>query len=197
MNAFDAARPARPEDAAALAVLIDRAGEGIPAHLWAQAAEPGQTALEVGTARAARAEGGFSYRNAMVVEDAGAVVAMVLGYRLPDPYELPALADVPGLIVPLLELEAQVPGSWYLNAIAVADGFEGRGLGRRLLALASELARRQGATEMSLIVAEENARARGLYERTGFVAQDRRAIVPFPGFVHAGNWVLLVKPLES
>ena len=47
-------RRARLDDAATLAQLIDLAGEGMPGHLWAEMAQAGETALDVGTQRAAR-----------------------------------------------------------------------------------------------------------------------------------------------
>ena len=64
-------RPATKADASALAVLVDIAGEGLPAHLWSTLKVPGQSILEVGRERASREEGGFSYRNAVVAEVGG------------------------------------------------------------------------------------------------------------------------------
>ena len=48
-------RAATKADAAALAVLVDIAGEGLPAYLWSTLKAPGQSILEVGRERAARA----------------------------------------------------------------------------------------------------------------------------------------------
>ena len=78
-------RPATPSDAADLARLIDRAGEGLPSWLWARAAKQGDSPLAEGTRRAAREDGGFSYRNAHVGEVGGHIAGMLLGYRLPVP----------------------------------------------------------------------------------------------------------------
>jgi len=188
-------RAARIEDAEALARLIDIAGEGIPMFFWSQSAEPGQTALDVGMARARREEGGFSYRNAFVAEDEGGVAGMLVGYRLPDPYDMGDLSEMPEIVRPLIELEARAPGSWYVNVLAVFPGRQGRGFGSKLLTLAGRLAQKSGAAEMSIIVAEENTGALALYERTGFRAVERRPVVVFPGFPHGGNWVLMVRPL--
>ena len=66
-------RGACREDAEALAELIDMAGEGLPLYLWAKMAKPGETAREVGRRRAAREEGGFSYKNAIVIDQGGIV----------------------------------------------------------------------------------------------------------------------------
>jgi ribosomal protein S18 acetylase RimI-like enzyme len=190
-------RRAAKADAADLARLIDIAGEGIPTYLWSQSAEAGEAPLEVGRRRAEREEGGFSYRNAYVAEAEGRAAGMLLGYRQPDPYDIGDLAELPEVVRPLIELEAEAPGSWYLNALAVLPEFQGRGLGAKLLALAEDLARESGADTLSIIAAEENAGAYELYLRTGYSPVARRPIVPFPGVPHAGAWVLLVKPLAG
>ena len=77
-------RAATPGDAPALAELINFAGEGLPLHLWAGMAVPGETAWDVGRRRARRDAGGFSWRNSTVVEEAGTVVACLIGYPLPE-----------------------------------------------------------------------------------------------------------------
>ena len=54
-----------------LAELVNYAGDGLPFHLWSKMAAPGESAWEVGRGRAARPEGGFSYRNATIIEHLG------------------------------------------------------------------------------------------------------------------------------
>jgi len=190
-------RPARRSDAAALAVLIDIAGEGVPAHLWAMMKSPGQSVFEFGRSRAARDSGGFSWRNATIVEIDDEVVAMMVDYRLDDPYQADAPDEVPDIVRPLIRLESQVPGSWYINVLATLTEFRGRGIGSRLLALAEQRAARAGAKMLSLIVADKNEGASLLYARTGYVEKTRAPIVTFPGFAHGGDWVLLTKPVPS
>ncbi|MEX0589878.1 MAG: hypothetical protein WD207_02200, partial [Xanthobacteraceae bacterium] len=80
-------RPATQEDAEALARLIDIAGEGFGTYLWSQSAGPGESAIDVGKRRAQREDGGFSYRNAIFAELDGNIAALLLGYRLADPYD--------------------------------------------------------------------------------------------------------------
>jgi hypothetical protein len=53
-------RQATPDDADALAQLINFAGEGMPVYLWERMAEEGETAWDVGRRLALRGEGGFS-----------------------------------------------------------------------------------------------------------------------------------------
>ena len=80
-------RPGAKADASALAVLVDIAGEGLPAHLWSTLKAPWQSILEVGRERAAWETGGFSYRNSIVAVVGGEVAACLVGYRLDDPYD--------------------------------------------------------------------------------------------------------------
>jgi ribosomal protein S18 acetylase RimI-like enzyme len=188
-------RPATRDDGTALAQLIDMAGEGFGSYLWSQAAGAGETALDVGRRRAQREDGGFSYRNATLAELDGRVAGLLLGYRLADPYEAGDLDALPKTVRPLIELEAEAPGSWYVNALAAFPEFRGRGIGTRLLAAAEELARATRAPALSLIVADQNEGAKRLYLRSGYRAAARRPVVPFPGFAHTGDWVLMTKPL--
>ncbi len=190
-------RHARVDDAAALAELIDRAGEGIPRCVWSLSAKPGQDPLEVGAMRAARIDGGFSYLNAVVLETTGKVAGMVLSYRLDDPYDTGNLSVVPSFIRPLIELESEAAGSWYINAVAVGPHAEGRGYGRTLMDIAERLGHDDGASELSLIVAADNTRARGLYERLGYSDRSRRRAEPAPGLPDHGDWILMVKALNG
>jgi GNAT superfamily N-acetyltransferase len=139
-------RPATKADASALAVLVDMAGEGLPAHLWSTLKAPGQSILEVGRERAAREEGGFSYRNAIVAEIEGEIAACLVGYRLDDPYELGSFAEIAEFVRPLVLLEAKAPGSWYVNVLATFPEFRRQGIGMQLLAIAERKARPAGST---------------------------------------------------
>jgi hypothetical protein len=58
-------------DAPILAELVNHAGEGMPLYLWGKMAEPGESAWDVGRRRAAREEGSFSYRNAIMIDHEG------------------------------------------------------------------------------------------------------------------------------
>lgn len=185
-------RPGRPEDAAALAELVNHAGEGLPLYQWSKLADPGESAWDVGRRRAQRDEGSFSYRNATVIEDGGRAAACLIGYEIPDdPPPLPP--DLPAMFVPLQELENLAPSTWYVNVLAVLPEHRNKGYGTRLLALAEETARKLGKRGMSVIVSDANTGARRLYERCGYVEKARREIVR-NGWENDGrNWVLLTK----
>lgn len=186
-------RPATKDDAMALAQLINIAGEGFGMYLWSLAAAPGEDPLEVGKRRALREEGGFSYRHATIAELDGRTAGLLLGYRLADPYDTGDLAALSDLVRPLVELEAQAPGSWYVNALATFPEYRSKGVGSMLLAEAERLARETKCRELSIIVADQNAGAKRLYERTGYRAVVRRPLTPFPACPHTGDWVLMTK----
>ena len=98
-----------------MAELVNMAGEGMPVYLWSKTVESPEAAWEVGRQRAVRESGGFSYRNTVVREDGGRVVAALIGYRLPDDPEPVDYGDMPAMFVPLQQLEDLVPGTWYVN----------------------------------------------------------------------------------
>jgi ribosomal protein S18 acetylase RimI-like enzyme len=56
-----------------------------------------------------------------------------------------------------------------VHDLAVIPEFRGRGVGRRLLDAVETHARRRGCCKLTLEVQDDNARARALYERFGFV----------------------------
>jgi ribosomal protein S18 acetylase RimI-like enzyme len=185
-------RRGAPEDAQALAEIVDFASEGLALYLWTKTAGPGGDPWAIGRERASRQAGSFSYRNAVLVEEKGGVVAGLVGYALPDTPE-PIADTMPPMFVPLQELENLAPGTWYVNVLAAYPEHRGRGHGSRLLALAEVLAAEAGTRGLSIIVSDTNTGARRLYERTGYVELARRRKIK-DGWRNPGNeWVLLVK----
>lgn len=76
------------------------------------------------------------------------------------------------------ELLSHAPSA-HLEAIAVSEKAEGKGVGKALLEAAEAGARERGALSMSLHVFATNTRARGVYERAGFDEELIRCIKPF------------------
>src|SRR5262245_23536162 len=177
-------------DAPILAELVNYAGEGLPLYLWGKLAKPGETAWDVGRRRAAREEGSFSYRNAMVIEHEGQCAGGLIGYPIPDPPK-PLPADMPAMFVPMQELENLAPGAWYVYVLAVRPPFRGLGLGTRLLALADDTARALGRPGLSVIVSDANHGARRLYGRCGYRERARRRAVKEDWQNDVCDWVLL------
>lgn len=188
-------RDATVSDVEHLAFLINLAGEGLPMFLWRDMTEPGQDPLAVGAFRASRKEGSFSYRNAKILEIDGLVAGMLLSYALPDPYDIGEIVDSPAVVRPLLELEAHVPGSWYVNAIATYEHFRGRGVASALMSTCKGIAEAASASSLSLIVSSENRVAHGFYLKLGYEELASRPLGAFPGGPDGGHWLLMVKYL--
>jgi ribosomal protein S18 acetylase RimI-like enzyme len=190
-------RSARLGDAVALAALVDIAGEGGPNRLWLDMAGPGQSALEVGRERARREEGGCSYRHATVAEIGDEIVACLIGYRLDDPYDLSDVDELPAMFQPLVCLEAQAPGTWYVNVLATFTEHRRQGLGMKLLDVANDRARATGASAASIIVGSWNEGAGRLYRRAGYdPIAGEPAVLP-PDLPQVGDWILMTRPLTK
>ncbi|RYI29124.1 MAG: GNAT family N-acetyltransferase, partial [Acetobacteraceae bacterium] len=109
-------RPATPDDAHHLTCFINMAADDLPLHFWKRTVGPEGDPWAYGRERASRGTGNFSYRNAWLAEADGEVGACLLGYPADEPS--PIDPDTPPIFVPLLELEALAPGTWYLNVLA-------------------------------------------------------------------------------
>jgi len=188
-------RSATPDDAAAMAELVNFAGDGLALYLWGRMSEAGQDPWEIGRQRAQRETGGFSYRNTVVVEENGKVIACLIGYALPDDPEPIDYATMPPMFVALQELENLAPATWYVNVVAAYPEHRGRGLGTMLLRLAQELAADTACKGLSIIVSDANTGARRLYERTGYKQIATRPAVKEDWKNPVKDWVLLVKQL--
>jgi ribosomal protein S18 acetylase RimI-like enzyme len=90
-----------------------------------------------------------------------------------DPQRALLVAEVDGAVVGLAEATLRRDESngfvgAYVNELAVASGWRGRGIGTRLLAEVEQWGRDNGALAMALDTLVTNAGARRLYERLGF-----------------------------
>lgn len=185
-------RQATAADAGHLVRFINMAADDLPLHFWKQSVGPGGDPWAYGQERAARETGGFSYRNAWMAEVGGEVAACLLGYPAEDD-PAPIDPDTPAIFVPLLELEALAPGSWYLNVLATYSAFRGRGCGSALLAHAEDVARGLGRGMISLIAEDTHQDALRLYQAKGYREVARRPVVKGDWVVDASEWILFTK----
>ncbi|MEM6708514.1 MAG: GNAT family N-acetyltransferase [Pseudomonadota bacterium] len=86
-------------------------------------------------------------------------------------------STVAGLVMVTMQGEfmSHEPGS-HLEALVVADGYEGLGLGRRLMDGGEAEARKRGAESITLHVFNSNERAAALYRRQGYEFEMQRCI---------------------
>jgi ribosomal protein S18 acetylase RimI-like enzyme len=66
----------------------------------------------------------------------------------------------------------------FIAYMAVEPSLRGGGIGSRLLAAAEDEARRRGLPYMGLMVTEDNAAARAMYERAGYLTERRLLCKP-------------------
>ena len=170
-------RPARPdrEDGERFARYFEIASEGLlrwmmgrrHAEIVAQAfQEPGHD---------------FSYEYVWFAEIDGEVAGMLNGYSAADharskgaPFYRAAGVRTLRLLGTwvvarrLLEFMDRVPeGDWYLQALAVDEGYRGKGIGSQLIDYAEQTALSLGSVRLALDVTVDNDGAKSLYERHG------------------------------
>ena len=186
-------RPARRDDCARIAELYSISSDGVADYIWRKLAGPGEDPLEVGARRYAREDTAFSYKNCVVAEKGGEVVGMLVAFPM-EPAEPDASGEPEEEVDPVLRPygELQRPGSYYVCGMALFPEHRGRGLGARMLEIARQQARERGFEELSLIVFEQNAGAKRLYERHGYKEVDRRTVVPHELIRHTGDALLMV-----
>ncbi len=190
-------RNATKEDCRSIAELAEIAGEGIPSYFWSLSAEEGQDSLDVGENKAASETDNFSYHNTTMVILDGNIVAMMLAYRLPETEDAEDLNELPKLIRPLVELEQCVPGTYYINMIAVFPDYRNMGIGSKLMYLANQLAKKSGCDTLSIELFEQNEGALRLYQRQGFEIIESRPVVPHSCYPYDTNVLLLTRSVEA
>lgn len=189
-------RPGEREDSARIARLVMIASDGLAEYTWSRIDAPGLSLLEIGEQRLAREGAAFSYQNALVAENEGAVVGMMLGFSTPPPVRGAGETPTDPVLAPYAELEDH--GSLYVAALAMFHEYRGLGIGTRLLAQARRRARGMGLDRLSLICFEKNTRALRLYQRIGFREIARRPIVPHPFLNYReGDAILLACPNDE
>jgi ribosomal protein S18 acetylase RimI-like enzyme len=184
-------RRATLADAADLANLVEFASEGLSLYFWTLLAGPGRDPWEVGRERVSSETLGVSYRNALIAEQAGTTIGVLVGYPLGE--ESDHDDALPALLVPLHELMIMAPNTWYVHVLAAYPEHRGRGVGRALLREADRRAAATGTQGLSLVVSNTNTGARRLYERCGYREAARRRMVK-ERWQHPGTeWVLMIK----
>lgn len=117
----------------------------------------------------------YGYQRGLVNEIDGEVAGIAFGYSdLEEPTIDAPLRDLlPKYGLPanlqLFEDPETFPEEWYLDSIAVADSFRGKGVGSQLLRALPQMAQASGRSRIGLSVDKENPLAKKLYTRHGFV----------------------------
>lgn len=184
-------RRATVADARDIARLFLMSSDGMAEYIWRKIDPDASDILSVGEQRYAREGADFGYGNCLLADAGGEIAGMMHGYAMAD---VPGEPDTDPVLRPYSELEH--PGSFYVAGLAVHDRHRRSGIGRDLMKLAEEQARKLGHDVISLICFTENTAAMRLYETLGYRETDRRAIVPCPLLKYEeGEAALLIKDL--
>lgn len=198
MNIHDRDRftvcPAHVGESGDLENLVAIAGDGLPLHTWDALIETGDSAMDVGQCCAVRSESAFSYHNADVALRHDRVLSAIISYPM-KPLNLPAPSTgIPPIFQPIVALENQAIGSWYINILVSYPDARRQGAASALLAEVQNRALEAGYTTLSLIVSNVNP-AQKFYEKQGFNEADR-ALMAKDGQDNAGQeWVLMTKTI--
>jgi ribosomal protein S18 acetylase RimI-like enzyme len=183
-------RPARKSDCRRIAELYRISSDGVADYIWTKLSRPGEDILEVGRRRYEREGTPFSYENCKMVEVKGAVVGMLVAFPMKVDRDY---KETDPVLVPYSLLEEDE--SYYVCGMAVDEGHRGKGVGTALLDEAERTCRQMGFKKLSLIVFEQNVKARRLYERVGYVERQRHPVVRHPLIHYTGDALLMVKEL--
>jgi ribosomal protein S18 acetylase RimI-like enzyme len=173
-------RPALPADSALVARLVYLT-MGIEAD-WLFGQEQGHSTLQVLAGLHRRKNNRLSYRHAHLAECDGQPVGLLIsfpggklsrldwltGWCLLQIIGLSATIRLARIQSAYGDLKETGADEFYISNLAVFPGFEGQGIGSRLMAYAEDLARASGLQKCSLIVAFGHENACRLYERLGY-----------------------------
>lgn len=163
-------RPAIPGDAPKAVPLIVQA-IGAIAFVLTGTTNP-EEAASILADFFGREQNRVSYENALVLEDDGQLVGLVIFYDG---------ADARTLDAPLERAAARKSGradyhipaepensEFYLDTLSVSPGYQGKGYGSRLVEAVCDRARALGRQRIALLVESDAPGPKRLYERLGF-----------------------------
>ncbi|OHV85275.1 GNAT family N-acetyltransferase [Ensifer sp. LCM 4579] len=183
-------RAAEKSEAAELAILIDIASHGFASWLWYGGVlrKSAETAFEHGRNRLRQDSGLGTWRDAVVALLEEEIVGVSVSYGL-DESVLDVEATHP-VLVPLVALQKQVVGHWFIDSLGVYKAHRGMGIGRALL---DHEFGRAGSAPVSLITESHNEKAQALYRMNGFEEVARAQAVPLFEDMRKHDWVLFTR----
>ena len=189
-------RNATAADAHDLAYLHALASGGIVEFVFEDVV-PGVGPIELFAEAFAHDKGPYTWRNCVVADDGRQVVGKLHSFPADEEAEHEPDPRIPverfEVLAPLETLKAT--GTWYICAVAVRPGNQGRGLGKQFMELANDQARKKGFTELSLHVFEDNRGAVALYQSLAFQITNRCTLKHKAFSHHEGDLLLMRRPV--
>jgi len=148
-----------------------------------------------------RDEKGYeTYKNAIVAEYENEVIGIVYSY----PAKYHGISEETRTFFPQERLEfladffnSRVENSLFLDSIYVDEKFRGLGVGSKLIQLTKEKAKKQGFSQLSLMVMNSNSVARRSYERNAFTIVKHVDVKEHPLIPNKGGIYLLVSDVDK
>ncbi len=148
-----------------------------------------------------RDEKGYeTYKNAIVAEYENEVIGIVYSY----PAKYHGISEETRRFFPKERLEflaeffnSRVEDSLFLDSIYVDEKFRGLGVGSKLIQLTKEKAKKQGFSQLSLMVMNSNRVARRSYERNSFSIVKHVDVKEHPLIPNKGGIYLLVSDVDK
>ncbi|OAP34446.1 acetyltransferase [Sinorhizobium glycinis] len=185
-------RPAMRSEAAELAILVDIASHGFASWLWygGVLSKSAETAFEHGRNRMRQDSGLGTWRDAVVAVLGDEIVGVAISYAIDT--SISEIEPKHPVLAPLLALQKQVVGHWFIDSLGVYTAHRGKGIGRALLE--NEFSR-AGKAPVSLITESHNDKAQSLYRVKGFEEVARARAVPLFEDSRKHDWVLFTRKL--
>ncbi len=169
------------DEGRSFAALLDRSAEGF-FRFWL-----GRNAVEIVAEAFIQPNHDLSYQNVTFAEHDKTIVGMVLGYTAEQhhlasdqPLKIAAgrfnlrMKIISILFAPIMRIiDSIADGDFYLQAIAVDKGLDGKGIGSILLDFIEERGAASGSGRLVLDVSAKNERARRFYERRGMTVESQ------------------------
>ncbi|WP_290739985.1 GNAT family N-acetyltransferase [Amaricoccus sp.] len=195
-------RRAMPDDALSCAQLLLMAAHGMAEAVFSDLV-PGLSTEQIIASHRIEPEGRpSSHTNWWVVEgDHSDIAGGMNAYALREVFR-PSREEVLTderirMLRPMIELNAEATGTFYINALAVFPEYRHAGFGRRLIALAVQGAREAGMAAVSLTTFEDDRRLVSYYRKIGFAAVASRPLQPHARLQAKGNVILMKMPIDD
>jgi ribosomal protein S18 acetylase RimI-like enzyme len=194
-------RRATPGDALACARLLLMASHGMAEAVFRDLIPGKSTEYIIATRRIEPAGRSSSYTNWWVAEGdhsdiAGGINAYALKEGFRSTREELLTEERIRVLRPMIALDAEATGTFFINILAVFPEHRHAGLGRRLIGLAVEEAREAGMAAVSLTTFEDDERLVSYYRAIGFATVASRPIQPHECLQAQGNLVLMTMPID-
>lgn len=183
-------RPAVKADCRKIAELFSMSSDGVANYIWTQMVVEGEDILDVGQKRYESEDSAFSYKNCTIAELDGEIVGMLVAFPM-FVESSKDFSNTDPVLIPYEKLEED--NSYYICGVAVFESYRGNGIGTKFMKLAEVDAKENGFNKLSLIVFEQNVRAKRLYDGLGFIEVARERVVPHPLIHYGGDAILMVK----